>query len=904
MPRSAHGPPLVAALALLFAPATARAADPFAECDAKVKADPGDRDAYRCYWSTALNNGDLAGARARLEAHVATRPEDPYPLRNLAAVAADMGADDREALTLRALNLLKKAGDHRSVVFSYLNIANQKRSAADLEGALAALDGAEEAAEIANDNQLRGTVKMERGRFALRVLRQLHLAEARFEEAAALFGEDTPDPLLHRFLGLRASLESKRGRLKEAVALMDQAVEVTRRMENRYAEISARVNGLTYRLGLYDQDGSLRPPDLLERSRALLQDAQEAGHPYAEMHGWCFVAEFAPPDEGLEAAEKCMALGIKLEDHAQAQQGRIHTSRILSQTGRDHARAETIAQQDLERSLELDDWQLAYNARVSLHSVAWRAGKADLARARAEELFEAMEVARDLNTDEQDRAGTFSRDVFILRRHVGWLLRDPERREARIGEAFQSLERARARLLLESVQPGARAEVDAYRAAMDAAAKGDDALSREQLHQVLATARQRARALFPPASLEEVQTNLDPDEALVLYTLSNATPNPDGSVEEGSWAITVTRDSATAVELPDRRELVASSRVFLGLIGERDADTGAAQARLFERWVAPAIASLPAETTKLVLVLDGPLHLLPVESLIPAEGAPVDARFQASRSPSATLWNLERQVEHEAPKGGGVLALADPDLPPAATSAGFDLEPLPAARAEIQAIGAPLAKRAILLQGAEATETALLERSSDWPINVVHVAAHAVVEHADPTRSAIVLAADGGSDGLVSAAELREAGLDGATLMLSACQTADGALIDGEGVMSFARAGLEAGAPVVVATLWPVRDEDSKALFASIYGHLYAGESVATAVQRTRESMRAAGQPLEVHGAIVVVGEGEHVPFPDVPVPPEPDDYVNDAPGRWWIFGGLAFAALGALGFAVFRGRG
>jgi CHAT domain-containing protein len=61
--------------------------------------------------------------------------------------------------------------------------------------------------------------------------------------------------------------------------------------------------------------------------------------------------------------------------------------------------------------------------------------------------------------------------------------------------------------------------------------------------------------------------------------------------------------------------------------------------------------------------------------------------------------------------------------------------------------------------------------------------------------------------------------------VLSACNTGNGKLQKGEGIMSLARAFLFAGCPSIVMTLWAVEDNASGDLISSFYKYLSKGKS-------------------------------------------------------------------------------
>ena len=100
-----------------------------------------------------------------------------------------------------------------------------------------------------------------------------------------------------------------------------------------------------------------------------------------------------------------------------------------------------------------------------------------------------------------------------------------------------------------------------------------------------------------------------------------------------------------------------------------------------------------------------------------------------------------------------------------------------------------------------------------------------------PERSAVLLSPGSeGEDGLLQAREIQALDLDGKIVVLSACQTAAGAAVDGEGMLSLARAFFEAGARAVIGTRWPIRDADAAALFDTFYRGIGEGLSLSEAL--------------------------------------------------------------------------
>jgi hypothetical protein len=120
---------------------------------------------------------------------------------------------------------------------------------------------------------------------------------------------------------------------------------------------------------------------------------------------------------------------------------------------------------------------------------------------------------------------------------------------------------------------------------------------------------------------------------------------------------------------------------------------------------------------------------------------------------------------------------------------------------------------------------------------------------------------DDAEDGLLQGREIEALDLDGRIVVLSACQTAAGAVLSGEGVLSLAHAFFEAGAHAVIGSRWPLRDKDAATLFDAFYRHLGQGASLAEALKATQDKARATGRPASVWAGLVLLGNGDLRPF-------------------------------------------
>jgi CHAT domain-containing protein len=274
-----------------------------------------------------------------------------------------------------------------------------------------------------------------------------------------------------------------------------------------------------------------------------------------------------------------------------------------------------------------------------------------------------------------------------------------------------------------------------------------------------------------------------------------------------------------------------------------------------------AVARLPSTITRLVVVADGAVHRVPIEALPLETGQPLGERFDVSVVPSATVWLRVRASRITRP-AGRVLVVADPAVSNGTPDGQLQLTALPGARREARSIARMLgADRQHAFEGAAASERAV-KNTALTTFSIVHFAAHARADSAFPERSAVFLApGDDHEDGWLQPDEIAALDLRGRLIVLSACESADGSLVSGEGPLSLARAFFAGGASAVIATRWPLEDDDAAFVMERWYRALRTGNSAATALRQARREAREAGRPPEAWAGVLLLGDGQVSPL-------------------------------------------
>lgn len=113
-----------------------------------------------------------------------------------------------------------------------------------------------------------------------------------------------------------------------------------------------------------------------------------------------------------------------------------------------------------------------------------------------------------------------------------------------------------------------------------------------------------------------------------------------------------------------------------------------------------------------------------------------------------------------------------------------------------------------------------------------------------------------GSNGIVTAFEAMNLSLDETELVvLSACQTGLGEIINGEGVYGLQRSFLVAGADAVIMSLWKVPDKQTMFLMEKFYDNWLAGMDKSPALKKAQIDLREEYPDPGDWGAFILIGD-------------------------------------------------
>ncbi len=383
---------------------------------------------------------------------------------------------------------------------------------------------------------------------------------------------------------------------------------------------------------------------------------------------------------------------------------------------------------------------------------------------------------------------------------------------------------------------------------------------------------------FAPVDLERIQKELQGSDTILLeYALG----------DDHSYLWAVTSNSSDSYILPARREIEDAAREFFKIITARQGSDGQSEkddrysekaSNLSRMLLGPLIEKLG--TRRIIVVADGALQYIPFEAL-PTQFAQPTGSVEASTNfliatnevvvlPSAsTLIAIRSAQNHKGSPDKLVAIIADPVFSssddrvpqeasrPAVAKAAADQNPdqtdqqtvqklrlarLAHASEETDAISkaAPWGTT-LVARGFEASRETVMS-SEVSRARIVHFATHGFLDTEHPELSALVLTMTDRNgakvDGLMPLPDIYTLDLSAELIVLSACQTAVGKDIKGEGLVGLTHSFMSAGAKSVVASLWNVDDRATALLMADFYeGILQKGMTPAAALRSAKLKM-------------------------------------------------------------------
>lgn len=411
-----------------------------------------------------------------------------------------------------------------------------------------------------------------------------------------------------------------------------------------------------------------------------------------------------------------------------------------------------------------------------------------------------------------------------------------------------------------------------------------------------------------------LQASLPPGQALVEYFAG------DDSIY--TFLITKQGFQLTALPLPSGfQDSIALFRSLLASEIEEECEKMFASVsyQLYRWLLAGPLASLQkeGEYNRLLIIPDGLLNLISFESLLyrpvqkikGSEGFLIE-RYAFSYAYSSGLLTMPPSMGDPPPPlnfGGFGLEYDDQTLRYLQELKGEKSQNAPSWKApcgkpdtarylgrlaysddEVQNIAGLMGGDAWVNQ--EVTKRAFLQAAGKY--RYLHMAMHGDYDMEFAMNSALIFTKESDTtDNFLRASEIYQMGLRCDMAVLSACNTAYGQLLRGEGVMSLARAFNYAGASAVVASLWSMPDHSTSEIMLLFYQYLRDGRPKDEALRLAKleylrnDALSSPSTRTPAHWAPAIVIGDIHP--------------VSLSKGGQWLpfFYILAAAGLGALAF-------
>jgi tetratricopeptide (TPR) repeat protein len=569
---------------------------------------------------------------------------------------------------------------------------------------------------------------------------------------------------------------------------------------SEYAQLLSNMGTLYRRMG--------DPVKALATYDAARQLFRRATHSDGEIHvlhntGLVLALDYQAPARALAAFTEALQLADKTANRRQAMLGRLYRGGALFRLGRPaDARAEYT--QALDAATKLGAAEEQWNAEYGIGQAEDAAGHKDAATAAYREAVRIVESLRGGLGGSTLKSEFLGNKRAVYDAYIASLLDHGHTTPDQLFTLFESL---RSRNLQDTLR----------------------------------------RKLERPA-IASLQRRLDSRSTLVEYWLG---------ADRGA-ALWITDRASGLVELHFTPDDLAKMRRLSQAYTASDAAA-----------LAPTLFSgvpLDAARPNLIVVPDGVLCSLPFDVLPTRTGRMLVDDYAVSFLPAAALLLRGDPPQRRVlPWKRQLVAFGDP-IP----GNGDELSPaggwprLPGAAREAHDAAREIPGRTVVDLGADDLKRYLTAGAATG-VPVLHFSTHAAVDLLDPNRSRILFTPEKGSPGskYLFWQEVQGLPLNGVDLVtLAACETEGGKFVPGEGIQSFSRAFLAAGARSTVTALWRVADRPTAELMRVFYRELGRGVPKAEALRRAKLALLHSGTQNanpEFWAAFVLTGDGREV---------------------------------------------
>jgi len=580
-------------------------------------------------------------------------------------------------------------------------------------------------------------------------------------------------------------------------------------------------------------------------------------------------------DDALQALNKGLTIARETQDKMRQTELLWRTAQTYHQM-QDQARAEQFAQDAavLARAMHLP--KLIFLATAMLGDAYAANNKTELAIKTLKDSIDELETLRDrvagreegLQLFFENKVGPYYSLVMLLTAQ---------------GKTFEALlyaERAKGRVLLDAVSDGKSdlpnvltetersEEQQLIKKISDINQRirsqlAEDTRTQNELYSQLDAARlelasfkDRTYVVHP-----ELRLRSGVAQALTLPSLKTLTASTDLAyleyvVTDRKVGIFIVKRSRVANESGVRYfslpvnvdELRQKVNKFHSMLAARNPNHRTLSRELYHLLIEPVADELQNVRT-VCIVPDGFLWTLPFQALTTNGGNYLVEQYALYYAPSLSVLHEMNDRTRQTSSSRSLIAFGNPVIG-RDEKLNKDLCPLPEAETEVAEVAATASSKVKkVLVGRDADEKSFKAFAPDYA--TIHLATHGVLDNRDPLYSHLLLTKTDGdieNDGSLEAREIMNMRLNADLAVLSACETGNGRISPGEGVIGMSWAFFVAGTRSMVVSQWRVNSASTSMLMTNFYQALARKPKTANKSEALREaSLRLLQDPQYRH---------------------------------------------------------
>ena len=358
----------------------------------------------------------------------------------------------------------------------------------------------------------------------------------------------------------------------------------------------------------------------------------------------------------------------------------------------------------------------------------------------------------------------------------------------------------------------------------------------------------------------ELQLRSGTTQPLTVPSLTSLIAGNDGAyleyvvTDDRVGLFVVTRNRATNaldtryVGLPiTSKDLQAKINEFHSMLAQRHPGYRKLSRELYESLIKPADKQLRG-IKNLFIVPDGLIWTLPFQALITERDRYLIEEYALGYAPSLSVLQEMNKSPRNSKSVSSIIAFGNPVIG-RDEKLNQDLCPLPEAETEVKEIASAVRSRVKqVFVGPTATEKTFKSLAPEY--SRIHLATHGVLDNRDPLYSHLLLTKTDGdveNDGSLEAREIMNMHLNAELAVLSACETANGRISPGEGVIGMSWAFFVAGTRSMVVSQWRVNSASTAQLMKNFYEALAMHQNAYKSEALRQASLRLLKDPRYRH---------------------------------------------------------